>query len=437
MSRKIGKSQLLWGMILLNFTMITFISMVIFASILKISDSMHAMEYLRGASQLPPRPWMVPVISIIGYLIMVTLMRKNIVERISQFILIPLQIILTLTIIFSLHMNYNGIIFLLAAYLLECFKHDKRKLFIITLTGTFLLIFDFSLCARVMPITSFETYVTYYRDGISSIILAIKNIGTTGNIIFFIVYTIFLLTEQLDENEKIFELNAQLNLTNIELQHANEELENYVKESEKNIQTKERNRLAREIHDTLGHTLTGIIAGLDAAITILPISTEQTKNQLEVVQKVAREGMKDVRRSVNALRPDVLDREDLLTAINQSIKNMAATSNVEITFNNTIENLKFNEDEEDIIYRIIQESITNSIRHGKATEIDIDMSKEYSIVSLEISDNGIGASNLKYGFGLTHMEERLNMLNGKLFVESNNGFKVKALIPIRWGEDND
>ena len=99
----------------------------------------------------------------------------------------------------------------------------------------------------------------------------------------------------------------------------------------------------------MGHTLTGIIAGLDAAIAILPISTEQTQNQLEMVRDVARHGMTDVRRSVNELRPDALERGDLLSAINQIISEVTSTSNVEVEFINHIEQLVFNEDEEDVI----------------------------------------------------------------------------------------
>ena len=90
-----------------------------------------------------------------------------------------------------------------------------------------------------------------------------------------------------------------------------------------------------------------------------------------------------------------------------------------------------------MIYRIIQESITNSIRHGKADTVRIRMTREYNIVTITIKDNGVGASNIEPGFGLTHMKERLDMLGGKMHVDGRDGFCVVAEIPIRWGTEND
>ncbi len=224
---------------------------------------------------------------------------------------------------------------------------------------------------------------------------------------------------------------------NEELQKANVELENYAKESVAMTQTRERNRLAREIHDTLGHTLTGIIAGVDACIAMISIAPDLTKQQLEVIADVARQGMKDVRRSVNALRPDVLEQGGLLGAILKMIDEMKLTTNANIVFENHIKTLKFSEDEEDVIYRIVQESVTNAIRHGKAKNIKITMEREYCIVSIIIKDDGIGAKEIKQGFGLHHMQERIDLLKGELTYDGSDGFTVTATIPIRWGEDYD
>lgn len=424
-------------LLLLNFEMVVFLSSMSAMTILKISQSTQARDFLGEISHIPPVPWTIPLYSIGGFVLLAIVLNIKDIAKVPQWIVISLQIILGLSIIYSLDMNYNGIIFLVAAYLLDYFKLNKKKLVFIVIVGISLLIFDFNICEKFMPIMKFDTYTTYYKDIWATVFVAIKNLGTTCNIVLFIAYTILMLGEQIDENEKINDLNERLNDANAELKIANIELENYAKESEKIAQTRERNRLAREIHDTLGHTLTGIIAGLDAAIAILPISVEQTNKQLDMIRDVARRGMTDVRRSVNALRPDVLEREDLLEAINHTISDMSAASNVKIAFNNTIDQLRFSEDEEEIIYRIIQESVTNSIRHGKATEITIDLKKEYSLVTISITDNGKGSDNIKYGFGLTHMKERLDMLRGELYVESKNGFSVVAKIPIRWGEDND
>ena len=147
--------------------------------------------------------------------------------------------------------------------------------------------------------------------------------------------------------------------------------------------------------------------------------------------------MTDVRRSVNELRPDALEQRDLLSAIHKMISQMSATSKVEITVDNSAGRLTLGEDEEEVIYRIIQESITNSIRHGKADKVRIWMTREYNIVTITIKDNGVGAPNIEPGFGLAHMKERLDMLGGKIHVDGSDGFCLMAEIPIRWGTEND
>ena len=147
--------------------------------------------------------------------------------------------------------------------------------------------------------------------------------------------------------------------------------------------------------------------------------------------------MTDVRRSVNELRPDALEQRDLLSAIHKMISQMSATSKVEITLDKSAGRLTLGEDEEEVIYRIIQESITNSIRHGKADKVRIWMTREYNIVTITIKDNGVGAPNIEPGFGLAHMKERLDMLGGKIHVDGSDGFCLMAEIPIRWGKEND
>ena len=340
--------------------------------------------------------------------------------------IIVMEFICTVLVIAALQVNYNGLILLFVAHIMKYFEGSSKKLLPLILGSTFFLIFDFNACSHLLKIIPFETYTEYYIGTAAAILILIKNLFTTLNIILFIVYTILHLREQMDEKDEINSLNERL-------QAANKELENYAAESEKLAQTRERNRLAREIHDTLGHTLTGIIAGIDAASAVADVSPEMLKRYLSLVSDVARQGMTDVRRSVNELRPDALEQRDLLAAIHKMISQMSAASKANITLDNSAGRLSFGEDEEEVIYRIIQESITNSIRHGKADTIKIWMTREYNVVTITIKDNGVGAPHIEMGFGLTHMKERLDMLGGKIHVDGSDGFCVVAEIPIRWG----
>jgi signal transduction histidine kinase len=199
-------------------------------------------------------------------------------------------------------------------------------------------------------------------------------------------------------------------------------------------ESRERNRLAREIHDTLGHSLTGIIAGIDASLMLVDMAPEEVKKQLKIVGNVARQGMKDVRRSVSALRPDALERLSLEEAVNQIVTDTNMVSNAEIIFENNADLTNLDEDESETIYRIVQESITNALRHGNADKIQVKISQVYNILTVMIQDNGKGCKEIKKGFGLRHMAERLDMLYGSLDYKSEDGFIIIAKIPIRWGK---
>ena len=422
------KNSVLSFMKSFNFITVLYISVISAVTIIKIGNSGGAVLFLKKVNPVPGR-MLLTSLSFFALLMVLMYMHDN-YEIKHQWYIIVMEFICTVSVIAALQVNYNGIILLFVAHIMKYFEGSNKRLLPLILGSTFFLIFDFNACSNIIKIISFETYTEYYIGTVAAILILIKNLFTTLNIIFFIVYTILHLREQMDEKDEINSLYGQL-------QAANRELENYAAESEKLAQTRERNRLAREIHDTLGHTLTGIIAGIDAASAVADVSPEMLKRYLSLVSDVARQGMTDVRRSVNELRPDALEQRDLLSAIHKMISQMGAASKVTITLDNSAGRLSFGEDEEEVIYRIIQESITNSIRHGKADTVGIRMTREYNIVTITVRDNGVGAPNIEPGFGLTHMKERLDMLGGKIQVDGSDGFCLVAEIPIRWGTEND
>ncbi len=425
------KNSVLSFMKSFNFIAVLYIAVVSAVTIIKIGNSGGAVQYLKKTNALPPVPEKMLLISLSFFVLLMILMYiHDRYEMKHQWYIIVMEFVCTVAVIAALQVNYNGVILLFVAHMMNYFEGGSKKLLPLIFGSTFFLIFDFNACSNLFRITSFETYTEYYIGSAATILILIKNLFTTLNIILFIVYAILHLREQMDEKDEINSLNEQL-------QAANRELENYAAESEKLAQAKERNRLAREIHDTLGHTLTGIIAGVDAASAVADDSPEMLKQYLSAVSEVARQGMKDVRRSVNELRPDVLEQRDLLALINKTISQMSAASKAKITLDNRAGRLSFGEDEEEVIYRIVQESITNSIRHGHADLVRITITRECNIVTVEVKDNGAGAKNIEPGFGITHMKERLDMLGGEIHVDGSEGFLVTAKIPIRWGKEND
>lgn len=235
---------------------------------------------------------------------------------------ILLEILLGVSVSSVLGFSSKGIFLLILAENMRFFPRSRLKLPIAVGMCLLYLAIDadmISVYGRMIPITQ---YLQYYQSQVRVILEGILNMAEALNMLLFLIYMLFLIRIQTNEKERVLELNDELNQVNSKLQEANLQLERYARESEKMAETRERNRLAREIHDTLGHTLTGIIAGLDACVAIMDIAPEATKMQLQAITDVARQGMTDVRRSVKALRPDALEKLSLEEALKKSIEEM-------------------------------------------------------------------------------------------------------------------
>ena len=157
---------------------------------------------------------------------------------------------------------------------------------------------------------------------------------------------------------------------------------------------------------------------------------ERPKAQLKVISKAIRKGMKDVRNSLNKMRPDFLQQYRLKEAIEKMKEEISNVTDLKINLNYQIDETGFDTKIEDILFRVIQESITNSIRHGLATVVDINIYKENNLLCLKIKDNGKGCKAINYGFGLKQMVERVSQIRGDINFYSENGFTTEIKIPL-------
>ena len=117
------------------------------------------------------------------------------------------------------------------------------------------------------------------------------------------------------------------------------------------------------------------------------------------------------------------------------IEEFADVSDLEIHLNYQLEQVDFEKTKEDVLFRIIQESITNALRHGGADRIDIDIYQQDDILILKVQDNGVGCKDIQYGFGLKQMSERVAIINGTVTYDGHNGFLTVVKIPIQRGEN--
>ena len=103
----------------------------------------------------------------------------------------------------------------------------------------------------------------------------------------------------------------------------------------------------------------------------------------------------------------------------------------QILLEESLAGLTLSQDEEDCVYRTVQEGITNAIRHGHATRVQVRCHIEGGVLEVSVRDNGIGCKSVTPGFGLQHMQERMLMLGGTFWYENSDGFCIRAEIPLR------
>lgn len=348
-----------------------------------------------------------------------------------------LEFVLGLICIVLLNFNYNGILLWTFANALMYLKRNKYMPMVVIIAMISYLLTTHELVKLFINVFDISSYIEVCGQSIQTLIYFIYNALNLMTVVCFILCCIIIIVSKEEIIEKNLELNKRLEIANTDLQRTNEELEKSLMDNARLAEIRERNRIAREIHDTLGHTLTGLAAGIDACIALAGDDKPALRNQLDLLSKVSRNGIKDIRMSVSSLRPDAPERLNLKNAIEELVENTKRVAGVNINLDCDTINLKFDEDEEMAIYRIVQESLTNAIRHGKAKNIDVSIKKNYGSINLLICDDGIGCEDIKAGFGLRHIRERVNMLKGQVNFGSEEGFKVEAMIPIRWGEEYD
>ncbi|MBZ2124433.1 sensor histidine kinase [Streptococcus sp. 27098_8_75] len=368
-------------------------------------------------------------ISLYACLLLVMYYRERHPNQLSVYDKATIIEILLMLVIFSvLHSSYNGLILLVFADIFYGSKEfnaskDKKYWFsFIILSFGMLLLSNYDLMSLFIKLPSLDTYIRFYPESVRLLLLFGKNFLYSLNIVVFMISLLFYILSAITERHRIEE---ELRMAS----QANRELNSYLALSEKIAEDRERKRIAREIHDTLGHALTGISAGIDAVKVLVDIDTNRAKEQLNNVSVVVRDGIRDVRGSLNKMRPGALENNTLKEALIKIIREYEAISNLEIHLRYEWDNIDLDIAKEDIVFRVIQESITNSVRHGHAKTIWIELLEEEEAYVMTIQDDGIGFDELHYGYGLKQMQERLMIIGGSVRFENRDGFYTHIEIP--------
>ena len=214
---------------------------------------------------------------------------------------------------------------------------------------------------------------------------------------------------------------------------ANTRLRQYALRVEELATVQERNRIARDLHDSLGHSLTVFGIHLEGALRLLQSNPTKATELLMEIKQLNTNTLKEVRESITALRSDPLQESTLADAIADLITEFQKATGVVPTFDNQLRSA-LSHDLNIVIYRIVQESLTNICKYATATAVTIAIIQSATNLEITITDNGKGfdLTQNATGFGLQGMQERALALMGQLDIITapNQGCRVMATLPL-------
>jgi signal transduction histidine kinase len=203
-------------------------------------------------------------------------------------------------------------------------------------------------------------------------------------------------------------------------------------------QEEERTRLARELHDSIGQSLTAVIMAITTVENSLPFGSNGGKEKLASARNIAAQALHDLRSLIFDLRPEVLDDLGIGLALHSQVKKYLEPAGVQVQLRAAGLKDELPAEVETAVFRVAQEAITNIARHARASEASISLTKKNGTLIVRIEDNGVGFDpdqvmhRQRQAWGLRGMEERIILLGGRFYIGSRpgSGTLVLAEVPL-------
>jgi len=218
-----------------------------------------------------------------------------------------------------------------------------------------------------------------------------------------------------------------------QMAETNVRLQNHAIQSREWLLNQERYRIAREIHDSLGHALTGMVVRLQVLETMIGPDPVKAMAETGLICNMAREALQETRAAVASLRDPVLSALRGPALWNTLCETFFSCTGVKVQ-TGIDERLDVSDTVNATLYRFIQEALTNAYRHGGASLVDVAVWRENDWLYARVSDNGRGALAVQSGFGIMGIRERLDDLGGKVAWRSEYGKGFDIVIKVPWQE---
>lgn len=261
-------------------------------------------------------------------------------------------------------------------------------------------------------------------------------VSINNYLLFFISLMLIAVTAQVVRRERTQRQRSETLLQELETSHqqlaeSHRELAHYAQQVAEMAMIEERNRLARDIHDSLGHHLTVIGVQLEKALMLHTESPDETLASIHNAKRLTDQALTDVRQSVSTLRRDQAPFI-LRPALESLIANLDYLP-FDIQLSITGDETRFSKQQLMAIYRAIQEGLTNIHKHAQASRVQINLDFAEREATLVLQDDGVGMQHtdaLPKGFGLRGVKERLELVNGRLLIQSHPNLGTELHITI-------
>ena len=263
--------------------------------------------------------------------------------------------------------------------------------------------------------------ITLVNAGVSWSFSALNPMPFQGSLNTTFIQTVVFLAVGLS----ISYLMSRLREQQQSLEKANIDLKHYASTLEHLTVSRERNRMARDLHDTLAHTLSGLSVQLEAVKAYWDVDQQMARSVLEKSVEAAHSGLAETRRALKSLRAGPLDDLGLTAALRKMVEDAASRLNLKLELLISDNLPAFSPDVEQVVYRITQEALNNVAQHANAKNLTVKLLFNEQQTMLLIYDDGVGFDiekvNKMSHFGLAGIKERAQLIGGKLSIISKAG----------------
>jgi signal transduction histidine kinase len=249
--------------------------------------------------------------------------------------------------------------------------------------------------------------------------------GLVSSLSFLIFAIVKLYTDKLEKYENEID---KLRKDRQRLTGSLNENSEYIRQSEYTIKLEERNRISQEIHDKIGHSMTGALIQMEAAKRLIDRDQEKAIGLLQNAIHISKEGIENIRITLKNMKPPT--EQMGINRMKLFIDEFEAKQDCQISLLHHGDLDRITPIQWKIIQENVTEALTNAMKYASATAVFVEIKVLNTIVKVEVKDNGCGTAQIKKGLGIMGMEERAASINGTVIVDGTNGFTVTTLLPI-------